>query len=472
MPIMNGGTGQVAQGNRCMILRPRSALCVAWDVLALGAAALTILVEPLFLAFKFQQESDDSWLKLRLYLDLFFLADIVVNAVIGYWDPTRQALKHYVIRHLPLDIIASVPFLIQMFSAEQSMYFGLCRLLRLSRAFRIACPTSCGKLRILAGQLLCVVALVLHLGACVLLSVGSPAELQGESENSFQLYSRALLQCTSLVLHIGDLRMLPLVEEEYLWIASVMSLVGAGLLTASFGAACAGLVHLHSSDRSVKGSKLLPGSCNNAREILDILPPGLQRRLQMHMLGPSIRASPLFLGPHADYGFVSSILPLLESCSFREGQRIFCMNERPRQVYFLESGIVHLSLGSVSPSPLFATLSAGAMLGQEAFLFNANHLFTALCVTPCHCASADGNHFFAIGAAYPDTLAFMRTSLNQQISFFTDLAERTLASDGKDQKLRAPAEALLDALQKVHNADDFTGDNLSLCSGKVASEFE
>eukprot|EP00746_Dinoflagellata_sp_MGD_P122131 gnl/MRDRNA2_/MRDRNA2_57096_c0_seq1.p1 gnl/MRDRNA2_/MRDRNA2_57096_c0~~gnl/MRDRNA2_/MRDRNA2_57096_c0_seq1.p1 ORF type:complete len:523 (+),score=81.87 gnl/MRDRNA2_/MRDRNA2_57096_c0_seq1:72-1640(+) len=485
VPALSSSSAKAIHSYGCRALRPKGKLRKTWDGAVLCVAGFSIICEPLSVAFQYERGSIGLWCLVRLYMDIFFVVDIVMNSLTGSSDQRLQesvnldawvSFKHYARGHLLFDMAASLPWdyiLKQLLSTEFSVYLGLFRLLRLARSFRAIHLHVCSGLRLVIVQLICIVMLALHSAACLLVSLATPSELHGRSQGMFELYSMGLLQALALVFHVGDLHLLALPEDEHVVSSLIISFVGAGLLTMMISVASACLwqpKHSSRPTRCTEANLSLWGGA--AREALDILPTGLRKRLQMHMIGPELRASPLFVGPRADYGFVSSILPILDSQSFTEGHWIFRANELPRQVYFLVSGNVQLIAGNTSQRTVSATLAAGAMLGQEAFLLNTNHLFTALCLTHCDCMLADGKRFFDIGTAYPDTLAFLQRTVHQQISFFMNIALEILGSDATDPKAHAAANSVLQALKRIQNGDDCRSEGPSDFSPDVASEWE
>jgi CRP-like cAMP-binding protein len=127
------------------IIMPNKRGRAVWDMCIAVFVLYLSFKLPLSLAFPVDEFSDDGFLAVDIFLDVFFWMDIISNFFTGYYHNGKIELDHRMIAHhylhgwFTLDLIASFPFEYMLGSESKSQRKALkiSKILKLSKLLRI-----------------------------------------------------------------------------------------------------------------------------------------------------------------------------------------------------------------------------------------------------------------------------------------------------------------------------------------------
>uniref|UniRef100_A0A7S0RFV4 Cyclic nucleotide-binding domain-containing protein n=1 Tax=Pyramimonas obovata TaxID=1411642 RepID=A0A7S0RFV4_9CHLO len=452
------------------VVHPESPLRRNWDMFAILLVVYTVFVLPTRTAFFWQKWEDDpdasrkwdGWVVMDVFIDTFFMTDVVFNFFTGYYESTDEdvVIMHgpdiawrYIKGWLILDVLASIPLDVIVLGGNRTLMklprllkilrlSRLLRLLRLSRMLRYLkrmkifeyLQISPFQIRII--KLVATEITFLHWSACIQWLVVAVDQFPEDSwatrqdlvgHDISEQYSWAFFRALSHMLCIGYGQEPPYNTVDA-WTCNISMLLGASLFAVFVGIITSLLIQLDSGS-AVYAHKLdmvnqymahrhLPLELRqrirdsyefrwknqkafDEQNILYELPVSLRTEVAIHNCRDLLEMVPFFVD--CEKGLIASIVTLMVPSVFLEDEIIIREGETSKAMFFIRYGEIQVS----TDDQVITYLTAGSYFGEIGLVKNIHRTADVTTTKDCELYSLLKNDFHDVFDSFPEAMAAM-----------------------------------------------------------------
>jgi len=378
------------------IIHPDSTFFRIWDGFCVpGAVMYTTIMVPVLLSFSVEQT---GFTVISRFLDLFFLANIVVSFRTAYWESMllqcdiQMIVRRYLQSWFWVDLVSTIPWDLILSILDVASLARLLRLLRLLRFSKLAFAAT-GNATVRLLQLALYVLVLGHLLGCLWWSIAETDSTFGPStalrNDAVGLqYTLSLYWGLSALTGLGSSLGPTTVGEGFL--AVCCTLIGTFVFAYIVGEVFYVLKSLNLvADRHINiqteveayvANRKIPYNtaqkmrryCSaqiaetngvNEQDILDMLPGSIRTEVSSYMARDLLQNTPILSTMPCN--FQDSITTQLRPEVFAKGDVIVREGDIGEKMYFIRSGSV-LVLTAGEP---VAVLAEGDNFGQAALLY-------------------------------------------------------------------------------------------------------
>ncbi|KAK9819773.1 hypothetical protein WJX72_002193 [[Myrmecia] bisecta] len=441
------------------------------------------------------QIREDWWLIVEIFIDLFFMGDIILNFNTGFiLEQVLVMERHAVARYYSrgwffLDLICAVPLDLLFFGSRVDVW-RLPRILKVLRvmkmpslaaalhyAMRMRFVADMNRFHVRIIKLILFCAIYVHWDACLqygaAVAQGFPPGCWVEQAHLLdashvEKYSWALLNAFSTMVTAGYGPYNPVTTMDC-WVLLASLVMGVSIFTTIGSMVTSMLVHLNasSSEYAEKMSALnqymqhqkLPQELRqrirdsyearwkaekhfDEEEILEELPGSLRTEVCLHTCHDLITCVPFF--EDAEEGFVTSLVTLLHPQVYLAGDVIIREGEVSREMYFIKAGAVQIEVNGNG----ITVLKKGSYFGEIGLLREARRNASVRALSDCDIFVLTKEDFDHVMKDYPQMSHAMNLVAEHRIrALQTSSAWQAKHKDKVEKKLSGLGSRLEHALE-------------------------